>query len=87
MSHILIFGRENCDKLMKNYSNYIYNASLENIERVEKDKLPDISEDDFINKMRELYPLYKELQQAQQENIELHYGILDECIGNKINVI
>lgn len=88
MSHILIFGRKNCEKLTKNYSNYIYKESLENIQRAEKDKLPDISEDDFINKMRELYPLYKELQEAQQENIEFHYEILDECAGNKeINVI
>lgn len=86
-SHILIFGRKNCDKLMKNYSNYIHKESLENIQRAEKDKLPNISEEDFINKMRELYPLYKELQEAQQENIEFHYEILDECIGNKINVI
>lgn len=88
ISYILIFGRKNCEKLTKNYSNYIYKESLENIQRAEKDKIPNISEDDFINKMRELYPLYKELQQAQQENIEFHYGILDECAGNKeINVI
>ena len=86
-SYMLIFRQDNCNKLMREYPNYVYAKSMENIRQAEKDKLLDISEDEFLDKMRELYQLRKEVIEAQQEDIELNCRILDECVGNEINVI
>lgn len=86
-SYTLVFSQENCNKLMQEYPNYVYAKSMENIRQAEKDKLLDISEDEFLDKMRELYQLRKEIIEAQQEDIEFNCKILDECIGKEINVI
>ena len=86
-SYMLIFRQDNCNKLMREYPNYVYAKSMENIRQAEKDKLLDISEDEFLDKMRELYQLRKEVREAQQEDIELNCRILDECVGTEINVI
>ena len=86
-SHMLIFRQDNCNKLMQEYPNYVYAKSMENIRQAEKDKLLDISEDEFLDKMRELYQLRKEIIEAQQENIEFNCKLLDECIGKEITVI
>ena len=86
-SYMLIFGQDNFNKLMHEYPNYIYAQSMKNIQQAEKDKLLDISEDEFLNKMRKLYQLRKKIIEGQQENIELNCRILDECIGKEINVI
>ena len=86
-SYMLIFGQNNCNKLMREYPNYVYTESMENIRQAEKDKLFDISEEAFLDKMRELYQLRKEVIEAQQEDIEFNCRILDECVGNEINVI
>lgn len=86
-SYTLVFSQENCNKLMREYPNYVYAQSMENIRQAEKDKLLDISEDEFLDKMRELYQLRKEIIEAQQEDIEFNCRILDECIGKEITVI
>lgn len=86
-SYTLVFSQENCNKLMQEYPNYVYTESMKNIRQAEKDKLLDISEDEFLNKMRELYQLRKEIIEAQQEDIEFNCRILDECIGKEITVI
>ena len=86
-SYTLVFSQENCNKLMQEYPNYVYAKSMENIRQAEKDKLVDISEDEFLDKMRELYQLRKEIIEAQQEDIEFNCKLLDECIGKEITVI
>ena len=86
-SYTLVFSQENCNKLMQEYPNYVYAKSMENIRQAEKDKLLDISEDEFLDKMRELYQLRKEIIEAQQEDIEFNCKLLDECIGKEITVI
>lgn len=86
-SYTLVFSQENCNKLMQEYPNYVYAKSIENIRQAEKDKLLDISEDKFLDKMRELYQLRKEIIEAQQEDIEFNCKLLDECIGKEITVI
>lgn len=86
-SYTLVFSQENCNKLMQEYLNYVYAKSMENIRQAEKDKLLDISEDEFLDKMRELYQLRKEIIEAQQEDIEFNCKLLDECIGKEITVI
>ena len=86
-SYMLLFGQGNCNKLMREYPNYVYAESMKNIRQAEKDKLLDISEDEFLDKMRELYQLRKEVIETQQEDIEFNCRILDEYVGNEINVI